>query len=169
MKSCAEWKNSGSGLSGLDGREEITMKIAIGCDPNAEAFKKELIPYIEKLGHKVTDFGSEDIIYANTAIRLGEAVASGKYDRGILICGTGIGVCIAANKVKGVYAALVNNIYQAQRAQLSNNANVITMGAQVIGVELAKCLVKEYLGLSYDANSRSAEKVARIVQYEEER
>ena len=143
------------------------MKIAIGCDPNAEAFKQVLIPFIQSLGHEVEDFGSDDPIYANTAIRVGEAVAAKQYERGILVCGTGIGVCIAANKVKGVYAALVNNVYQAQRAQMSNNANIITMGAQVTGVELAKCLVKEYLSVQYDPNSRSAKKVARITQYEE--
>ena len=71
-----------------------------------------------------------------------------KIARGILICGTGIGVSIAANKVPGAYAALVNNVYQAQRAQLSNNANIITLGAQVTGIELAKCLVKEYLSVT---------------------
>ena len=144
------------------------MKIAIGCDPNAESFKRQLMPYIESLGHSVTDFGSDDVIYANVAIRVGQAVAAGEYDRGILICGTGIGVSIAANKVKGVYAALVTNIYQAQRAQLSNRANVIALGAQVLGIELAKCLVKEYLSNYYNSNSRSAEKVARIAAYEEE-
>ena len=73
-----------------------------------------------------------------------------KIARGILICGTGIGVSIAANKVPGAYAALVNNVYQAQRAQLSNNANIITLGAQVTGIELAKCLVKEYLSVTFD-------------------
>lgn len=142
------------------------MKIVIGCDPNAEAFKRLLIPYIEGLGHTVADFGSDDVIYANTAIRVGEAVASGEYDRGILICGTGIGVSVAANKVKGVYAALVTNVYQAERAQLSNNANIITMGSQITGIELAKCLVKEYLSNTYDPNCRSSKKVARIKEYE---
>lgn len=142
------------------------MKIAIGCDPNAEEYKKQLIPFIQGLGHAVTDFGSDDPIYARTAFALGEAVAAKKYDRGILICGTGIGVCIAANKVKGVYAAEVNDIYQAQRAQLSNNANVITIGAQVIGIELGKCLVKEYLKNTFDANSRSGCKVDAITEYE---
>lgn len=142
------------------------MKIVIGCDPNAEAFKQQLIPYIESLGHTVADFGSDDVVYANTAIRVGEAVAAGEYDRGILICGTGIGVSVAANKVKGVYAALVTDIYQAQRAQLSNNANIITMGSQIIGIELAKCLVREYLSNTYDPNSRSSQKVARITEYE---
>ena len=142
------------------------MKIAIGCDPNAAECKQALIPFIQELGHEVADFGSDDPIYANTAIHVAEAVAAGKYDRGVLICGTGIGVCIAANKVKGAYAALVNNVYQAQRAELSNHANIITLGAQVTGVELAKCLVKEYLSHTFDPNSRSAAKVERICEYE---
>lgn len=142
------------------------MKIAVGCDPNASEYKKVLIPYIESLGHVCVDFGSDDPIYANTAINVGSAVADKQCDRGLLICGTGIGVCIAANKVKGVYAALVNNVYQAQRAQLSNNANIITIGAQVTGIELAKCLVKEYLDVTYDSQSRSASKVDRILTYE---
>lgn len=142
------------------------MKIAFGCDPNAAEYKKILMPYVQKLGHECIDYGSDDPIYANTAVRVAEDVAAGQADRGILICGTGIGVSIAANKVKGAYAALVNNVYQAQRAQLSNNANIMTMGAQVTGIELAKCLVKEYLGVVYDPKSRSASKVERIVRYE---
>lgn len=144
------------------------MKIAIGCDPNATDYKKELIPFINSLGHEAVDFGSDDPIYANTAIEVAKAVASHECDRGVLICGTGIGVSIAANKVKGAYAALINNIYQAQRAQLSNNANIITMGAQVTGIELAKCFVKEYLGLAFDPQSRSMSKVQRIYDYERE-
>lgn len=150
-----------------DRNSEVSrMRIAIGCDPNAKDFKNELIPFIQSLDATCTDFGSEDTVYANVAIRVGEAVAKGEYDRGILICGTGIGVSIAANKVKGAYAALVNNVYQAQRAQLSNNANIITLGSQVIGIELAKCLVKAYLESAYDPNTRSAPKVQRILQYE---
>jgi ribose 5-phosphate isomerase B len=145
------------------------MKVAIGCDPNAVDFKAQLIPYMEGLGYEVCDFGSDDPIYANVAIQVGEAVAAKEYDRGILICGTGIGVCITANKVPGVYAALVTDIYQAQRAVLSNNANIITMGSQVMGIELAKCLVKEYLSLTFDPNSRSASKLARLIEYEKEK
>ncbi len=142
------------------------MRIAFGCDPNALEYKTVLLPYVQSLGHECVDYGSDDPIYANTAVKVAEDVANGRADRGILICGTGIGVSIAANKVKGAYAALVNNVYQAQRAQLSNNANIMTLGAQVTGIELAKCLVKEYLGVVYDPNSRSAPKVERIVQYE---
>jgi ribose 5-phosphate isomerase B len=84
----------------------------------------------------------------------------------LLIFGTGIGVSIAANKVKGVYAACVSNVYQAQRATLSNNANVITLGSLVTGSELAKCLVETYLANTFDPASRSAPKVERIVKYE---
>ena len=148
--------------------EDKKMKIAIGCDPNATEYKKILTPFVEEMGHEVVDFGSDDPIYANTAIRLATSVAAGECDRGILICGTGIGVSIAANKVPGAYAALVNNVYQAQRAQLSNNANIITLGAQVTGIELAKCLVKEYLSVTFDPESRSMPKVARITEYEKE-
>lgn len=144
------------------------MRVAFGCDPNAAEFKKTLMKYAESLGYEVFDMGSDAPIYANVAIDCAKAVAAGEYDRGILLCGTGIGVSIAANKVKGAYAACVHDIYQAQRACLSNNANIITMGAQVVGIELAKCMLKEYLSLTYDQNSRSRDKVQRIVDFENE-
>ena len=87
------------------------MRIAIGSDPNAESAKIELIKHIEKGGYgEVVDFGSPDPIYANTAIQVAESVAKGENDKGILICGTGIGVSIAANKVQGAYAALVSDV-----------------------------------------------------------
>ena len=142
------------------------MKIAIGCDQNASELKEQLKAFIMELGHVCVDFGGDEPIYANTAIRLAQAVAAEECERGVLICGTGIGMCIAANKVKGAYAALVNNVYQAQRAQLSNRANIMTLGAQVTGVELAKCLVQSYLKEQFDPQSRSAPKVQRICDYE---
>ena len=142
------------------------MKIVFGCDPNAAEFKKELMKYTSELGHEVFDLGSDDVIYANVAIKCAQAVVNKEYDRGILVCGTGIGVSIVANKVKGAYAACVHDIYQAQRAQLSNNANIITMGSQVIGIELAKCIIKEYLNSTFDPNSRSKNKVDRITDFE---
>jgi ribose 5-phosphate isomerase B len=142
------------------------MKIAIGCDPNAVDLKKTLISFIREKGYEVVDYGSGDPVYANVAFKVAEDVVNGVCDRGVLICGTGIGVSIAANKVKGAYAACVNNIYQAQRAALSNNANIITIGSQVIGSELAKCLVDAYLPLKFDPVSRSGPKVERITEYE---
>ena len=94
------------------------MKIVFGCDPNATEFKLQLMEYVKGLGHEVADLGSDDPIYANTAIEVAKAVAAKEYDRGIIVCGTGIGVSIAANKVKGAYAACIHDVYQAQRAQL---------------------------------------------------
>jgi len=142
------------------------MTIALGSDPNARELKNILITFIEGLGHQTRDYGADDPIYANVAFAVAEDVARGVCDRGILICGTGIGVSIAANKVRGAHAACVSDIYQAQRAALSNDANIITLGAQVTGPELAKCLVEAYLSLRFDPNSRSSPKVDRIRQYE---
>lgn len=142
--------------------------IAIGCDPNAEDLKQALIAHMKSLGYEVKDFGSEDPIYANVAIEVAEAVAAGDHDRGIVICGTGIGVSIAANKVPGAYAALCSDVYSAERAQLSNNANIITMGAQTTGIEVAKKIVSTWLGASYVPGGRSEPKVQRIYEYEKE-
>lgn len=142
------------------------MKLAFGCDPNAEDLKQLLMEHARQLGHEVSDFGSQDPIYANVVTQVGEAVAAGKFDRGVVLCGTGIGASIAANKVKGVYCALISDVYQAQRAQLSNNANVIALGAQVTGPEVAKVLLETYLAKDYNEQSRSAPKIARIKEYE---
>ena len=141
------------------------MKIAIGCDPNAAELKNHIAAYVKSLGHEVTDFGSEDPIYAKVAFAVAEAVVAGTCERGILFCGTGIGVMLAANKVPGCYAAVVGDVYSAQRACLSNNCNVITIGSQVTGVKEAELMVKEYLCCTYERNARSADKVDAIVAY----
>ena len=114
----------------------------------------------------MTDFGSNDPVYANVAIAVAEAVASGQFERGILFCGTGIGVMLAANKVKGAYAAVVGDAYSAERACLSNNCNIITLGSQVTGGKLAEKLIQNYLSCSYQYNERSGKKVDRILEYE---
>lgn len=138
----------------------------MGCDPNAENYKQEMISFMKELGHEVEDFGSSDVIYAHTAVRVAEAVSAGKFDRGILFCGTGIGVMLAANKVKGAYAANVTNVYSAKRACLSNNCNIITLGSQVTGSILGKELIQAYLECTYEYNERSGKKVDAIVEYE---
>ncbi len=145
------------------------MTIAIGCDPNAAQLKEEIKKHLAELGHDVKDYGSEDPIYANTAIQVAEAVAAGRHERGILFCGTGIGVSIAANKVPGAYAALVTDPYSAERARKSNNANIMCMGAQTIGVEVAKTLVSIWLASDYTPGGRSEPKIRRITDYEKER
>ncbi len=143
--------------------------IAIGCDPNAQAEKEKLMDFLEKKGYEITDFGSQDPIYANTAIAVAEAVAAGKYDRGILICGTGLGVSIAANKVKGAYAALLSDVYSAKRARLSNDANIACFGAFTIGQKLMEELALAFLENEFVPGCPSQEKVDRFVDYDRER
>lgn len=143
------------------------MKIAIGCDPNAQKAKEELIKFINANAYgEVTDLGSEDTIYAHVATKLAEAVAQGEYDRGILICGTGIGVCMAAGKVKGAYPALLSDVYSAKRARLSNNANIACLGAFTIGSKLREELVDAFLTNEFVPGCSSQPKVDAFVEYD---
>jgi len=146
------------------------MKIAIGCDPNAQDAKEKLIHYIKSknLG-TITDFGSPDPVYANVAIAVAEAVASGQYDRGVLLCGTGIGVSLAANKVKGAYAALASDTYSAERARLSNDANIICMGAFTTGEKVREQMVEIFLTNEFVEGCASQPKVNAYVSYDEHR
>jgi len=143
-------------------------KVAIGCDPNASALKEAIKKHLTDLGYEWEDYGSDDPVYANVAIRVAEAVAAGKHDRGILMCGTGIGVCLAANKVPGAYAALCSDAYSTERSIKSNNVNIMTMGAQVMGVELAKTLVTIWMNSTYTPGGRSEPKIQRIREYAKE-
>lgn len=140
-------------------------KIAIGCDPNASEMKEAIIKHLSDLGYKTEDYGSKDPIYANVAIQVAEAVASGVHDRGILVCGTGIGVCVASNQVPGAYAATCGDAYSTERSIKSNNVNIMTMGAQVIGIELAKTLVTIWMNAKYEPGGRSEPKIQRIYDY----
>ncbi|RIV34575.1 RpiB/LacA/LacB family sugar-phosphate isomerase [Micromonospora radicis] len=142
------------------------MIVGFGSDPNAGELKNTLMAYAEALGHEARDLGSDDPLYPRTAVDVAKAVVAGEVDRGVVLCGTGIGVSIAANKVRGAHCALVTDTYQAQRAQLSNNANLIAMGSQVTGPELAKLLLAEYLGTAYVENDRSAPKLAELERLE---
>lgn len=143
------------------------MKIAIGCDPNAQQAKEELIAFMKAKGYgTITDFGSEDPIYTNTAVDVASAVAAGNYDRGILICGTGIGVSIAANKVKGAYAALLSDVYSAKRARLSNDANIACLGAFTTGNKLREELIDAFLSNEFEKGCSSQPKVDAFVAYD---
>ena len=143
-------------------------KIAFGCDPNAEELKQLMIERCRQMGYETVDFGSPDPIYASTAIQVADFVASGRADKGVLVCGTGIGVSISANKVRGAYAALISDVYSAQRAALSNDTNIACFGAFTLGPKLAVTLLETWLGLEFDPASASAPKVARIKRYEAE-
>ena len=146
------------------------MKIAIGCDPNAKQAKEDLIRFIRSRGlGEVEDFGSEDVIYAHVSVEVAKAVAEGRFDRGILLCGTGIGVSISANKVKGAYAALIADIYSAKRARLSNDANIACFGAFTTGTKLREELAEAFLTEEFVKGCASQDKVDAFVRYDRER
>lgn len=143
-------------------------KVAIGADPNAAGLKETIKKHLADLGFESEDYGSDDPIYANVAFKVAEAVVSGKHDRGILLCGTGIGMSIAANKVPGAYAALCSDPYSTERSRKSNNVNIMTLGAQVAGPELAKSLVTIWMNAEYTPGGRSEPKIKRITEYAED-
>ncbi|MCZ0962834.1 D-erythrulose-4-phosphate isomerase [Paracoccus benzoatiresistens] len=143
------------------------MKLAIAGDSAGEGLAKVLADHL-KDKHEVseisrTDAGA-DAFYANLSDRVASQVKDGTFDRAILVCGTGIGVCIAANKVPGIRAALTHDTYSAERAALSNDAHIITMGARVIGPELAKAIADKWLAETdnFDKAGKSAGNVNAI-------
>ena len=146
------------------------MKLAIAGDTAGIGLAKVLAEHLSKA------FDVEEIslphdgtqeYYADLADRVCSALNNGKYDKAILVCGTGIGVCISANKVAGIRAAHCHDTYSAERAALSNNAQIITMGARVVGVELAKAIAKVFLSNEFDENGRSASNVTAINSLDE--
>ena len=145
--------------------DKKNLTVAIGCDPNATDLKEIIIAQLKEMGYEVKDFGSEDPIYARVAFEVGEAVAEKSYDRGILMCGTGIGMSIAANKVPGVIAALCADTYSAERAIKSNNSNVLTLGAFTTGTAVAKEIVKTWMKSEWQTGTPSEAKVASYVDY----
>ena len=144
------------------------MRVAIGCDPNASTLKDVLKAEMNAHGYEVLDLGSDDPIYANTALKVACAVSSKECDRGILLCGTGLGMSLAANKVPGAYAVVCSDNYSVERSILSNNANILAIGAQVLGLEVAKQIVLHWLELRYDHGGRSELKIQRIYSIENE-
>ena len=143
------------------------MKLAIAGDSAGEGLAKVLADHL-KGKHEVSEISRTDAgadpFYANLSDRVASQVKDGTYDRAILVCGTGIGVCIAANKVPGIRAALTHDTYSAERAALSNDAHIITMGARVIGPELAKAIADKWLAETenFDKSGKSAGNVDAI-------
>ena len=129
------------------------MKVVIGNDHAATELKFIIKEYVEGMGHEVINFGTDDnesCDYPAYGKKVGEAVVNGEADCGILICGTGVGISIAANKVKGVRAAVCSDVATAHLVKEHNNANIIAFGARIVGVELAKDIVKTYLEAEFE-------------------
>lgn len=148
-----------------------TLRIVIGCDDAGyeykEALKRDLLA--NPLVASVVDIGVDSqshTAYPLVAIAAAEKVAAGEADRALLICGTGLGVAIAANKVAGIRAVTAHDSFSVERAVLSNNAQVLTFGQRVIGLELARRLLKEWLTYRFDEGSASALKVQTLSDYE---
>ncbi len=138
------------------------MKVALGADGAGKPLLDVIAGHLaERSDVEVADL-SKPGFYAEVAAKVGRAILAGEHERGILFCGTGIGVCISANKVPGIRAALTHDAYSASRAAKSNNAQIITMGARVIGPELAKAIVDAWLEAEFDPAGPSAGNVAAI-------
>lgn len=144
------------------------MKIAIGCDKLGFVLKSEILQKLSDGGHDVIDFGvqlNENIDYPIVGEKVARCVVARQADRGILICGTGIGMAITANKVKGAYAAVCHDIYSTQRSILSNNANIMCLGAGVVGNLVALALVDIWTALTFIDGS-STPKISLIQEIE---
>lgn len=143
------------------------MKIAIGCDHNGLALKQALLEGPLR-GHQVRDFGvfsNEAADYPDVAFAVAQAVAAGEHERGILICGTGIGMAIAANKVKGIRAAACSDVYSAKMSRRDNDANILCVGGRVVGPGLAAEIVTAWLSEEF-AGGRHQRRVAKITERE---
>ena len=146
------------------------MKIALGSDHGGYALKCDIIRLLEKLGHEYKDFGcysTESCDYPDFGEAAARAVASGEYDRGIVICTTGIGISISANKVKGVRCALCGDPYSAEMTRRHNDANMLAMGAGIIGPNMAERIVDVFLNTQFEGG-RHARRVGLMMDIEKE-
>jgi ribose 5-phosphate isomerase B len=145
------------------------MLVGIGSDHGGFSLKEDIKQFLTEKGIEYQDFGTysaESVDYPDISRAVAEAVAGAKCDRGIILCGTGIGVCIAANKVKGIRAALCHDTFSAQMSREHNDANVLTMGGRVIGFGLARAVVDKWLTTEFAGGGRHARRVSKISELE---
>ena len=146
----------------------MALKVAIASDHGGFELKQKVVALLADLGIEYTDFGPDSataVDYPDYAFLVGKKVAAQDYDRGILICGTGVGISIAANKVKGVRCALVHDVFTAKATREHNDSNVLAMGGRVIGDELAKMIVKTWLAEAF-MGAHHAGRIDKITAYE---
>ena len=143
------------------------MKVAIGSDHAGFPLKDTVIEAVRASGHEPIDVGAytaESSDFPDFTEKIGRAIQDGEAERGILVCGSGVGACIAANKMKGVYASICHDTYSAAQGVLHDDMNVLCLGGRVIGPELAISLVKAFLGARYIGNDPGGERLARRVE-----
>lgn len=146
------------------------MRIVLGADHAAFALKELLVTYVAGLGHDVEDVGTHDespVDYPDIAAALGEAVVRGGAERGILLCGSGVGASVAANKIHGIRAGLCHDTYSAHQGVEHDNANVLVLGSRVIGYELAHELVRAFLSAQFTHEERHERRLAKVVALEQ--
>ena len=145
------------------------MKIGIGNDHSAVEMKQEVVKYLQELGYEVVNYGTdttESCHYPIYGEKVARAVVAGEVDLGILICGTGVGISLAANKVKGIRAVVCSDPYSAKLSRQHNNTNILAFGARVIGVEMAKMIIDEWLNAEFQGG-RHQDRVNMIMAIEE--
>ena len=146
------------------------MKIAIGCYHAGFALKAVVIDQVTRLGHEIIDCGvcsAQSVDYPDYADKVAQAVAGKRADRGILICGSGVGVCIAANKTKGIRASICHDAYTARQAVEHDHLNVLCLGARIIGPALAEELVNSFLNAEFSVEERHLRRLSKIAAIEE--
>lgn len=145
------------------------MKVAIGCDHGGINLKPILVDYLQKNKIEYKDFGcssAESVDYNDYALQVSNAVANGEFDFGILICGTGIGMSIVANKVKGIRCGHCHDVFSAKMTRLHNNANVLAMGERVVGAGLMLMIVDAFLNTEFSGDERHQRRVDKIIDLE---
>jgi len=143
----------------------VIMRIAVASDHAGFAIKDDVINIVQAAGHEVLDLGTysqEPVDYPDYALKLGKAIIDKQADRGVLICGSGVGACIAANKIKGVYAGICHDTYSAHQGVEHDNMNVLCLGSRIVGIELVKEILKAYLGAIFDQEERFIRRFEKI-------
>ena len=141
------------------------MRIAVACDHAGFPLKEDVIRVITESGHEVIDLGTDStapVDYPDMAARLGQAIVSGGAERGVLLCGSGVGASIAANKIDGIYAGLCHDVYSAGQGVEHDNMNVLCLGARIIGPALVPLLVRAFLGAEFSTEERHRRRVGKI-------
>jgi ribose 5-phosphate isomerase B len=143
------------------------MKIAVGFDHGGFPLKQITLEAVRNAGHEPIDMGTDSadpVDFPDFTEKVGRAIQNGEAERGILVCGSGVGACIAANKMKGIYASICHDTYSAAQGVAHDDMNVLCLGGRVVGVELAIVLIQAFLGAEYQGNKQGGERLARRVE-----
>jgi ribose 5-phosphate isomerase B len=142
------------------------MKIAVGFDHGGFPLKQSALDAVRAAGHEPIDMGTdsaESVDFPDFTEKVGRAIQNGEAERGIIVCGSGVGACIAANKMKGIYASICHDTYSAAQGVAHDDMNVLCLGGRIVGVELATVLIEAFLGAEYQGNKEGGERLARRV------